>query len=627
MPYIFVNTVKQLNKLIGLILYYDFRGKLYCDIESTGLDWFTDEILLFQIKVGEEIYIVDVRELGYDKFKELIESIYHSDCTVVFHNAKFDMKFIYYRTNILLNNIYDTMICEALLNAGIGKPLYSLEELSEQYAGIFMEKTSRKEFINFPKDRPFTETLLNYSALDVKVLPDIMSGQTKRVIESNMEKVVELEMKLIPVLVHMEFTGIRLDTEKWLRIEKEAIEKRQNLENQFKEELVSRILKKKFNNGFELATALKIPVHTKKLSKTLEEITDTDNIKSWVISTFNINSPLQLKTSFHLVGIKVPDTNEKTLFNFLKHDLVTRLVELRGLGKQISSYGTNYLRYIHPLTNKIHTEFFQTGTVTGRMSSGDPNVQQVPRVGGYRECFIPSDGYVYLGIDYNQQEYRLTGAISGEPVIINSYKNGYDMHIATAAMLFNKKVEEVTKEERQTGKNTNFALIYGSSEYGLSRNFKITVEKAKEIIDTFWSGYKRLSAFKKMVETEIIKRGFSSTLLGRRRYNIAKPEMMDSKQFMSWKGRVLREGFNVLIQGGCADIMKQAMINIYERNPFGDKFRLLIQVHDELLAEAEESIKEEAYAFMKKEMEDVLQEALGEIPAVSEGKIMNCWTK
>src|SRR5690348_12784621 len=149
---------------------------LYADIETTGLDWITDKILLFQIMHKGEIYVIDARKLGYSILQELL--FWTGSQKFVFHNGKFDLKFIARNTGILLENIYDTMVMEALINSGIGKPTYKLSALAEKYAGVFMDKESRMDFVDYPDDKPFTESMLTYSAIDVKVLEDIYLEQT-----------------------------------------------------------------------------------------------------------------------------------------------------------------------------------------------------------------------------------------------------------------------------------------------------------------------------------------------------------------------------------------------------------------------------------------------------------------
>ena len=623
MSFIYVNKLEELVGLYKAIM--SNKTVMAADIESTGLNCFSDKVLLFQLNIGGQIYVIDVRELGYDLLKEIIYNLNMNGRTIILHNAKFDMKFLYSRTGIMLENVYDTMICESLLHAGVGKVLYSLAELSEKYTDTFMEKEITSQFIDFPDDKPFTERMLIYAATDVMVLPEIYEKQIDQILKTHEIDVMNLEMKLIPVVAEMEYNGIGLDTEKWLEIEKTAKVKLQGLMEELRDMILKKILKKIFVNGSELAKACAIPVKTKKLAKLLEEITDIGAMSTWLRDNMNVASPLQMKTILNLIGVKVKDTNEKTLKDFEGNDVIDKLLEIREVAKQVSTYGSKFLDVINPATGKIHTEYFQTGTATGRFSSARPNMQNIPTHGGYRECFIPEEGYVFISIDYSQQEYRLAGAVSGDPVIIEAYKNGSDMHTVTAKIV--EKKDTITKDERSRGKTVNFAILYGSTEYGLKRNLRISLDQSIEIINNFWSGYSRLSAFMKCAGERILELGFSSTPLGRRRYNIEKPLYMDSKGYMKWQERILREGKNHIIQGGGADIIKLAMVQIRNKNPYGKDFRILLQVHDELLLEVRRDLAESAMAFVKKEMEDAEQPFLGTIPAKTEEKIKDRWSK
>ncbi len=607
------------------------------DIESTGLDWFVDEILLFQLMIGNEIFVIDIRSLGYDYLRAILEVIDANGHDVIFHNAKFDLKFLYHRTGVMLEHVYDTMVAEAVLNSGKGKTFYSLAELAEKYCDVFMDKESRMEFVNFPKDMPFTEKMLQYSALDVKYLPEIFSHQWREFQETSQTHVGALEMELIPVVAKMEYDGIRLDSKMWLEVEKEAIIKRDELVKEFDEKIVDFILNLKADNGLELAQKVCIPVRTKKLERFLVDITDISLMKGWLSENFNVKSPKQLFTILQLMKIRVKNTNAKILQEFIdtqkvkyplkSYPILELLLQIRKVNKQIDQYGSSFLESIHAQTGKVHTEYFTVGTQTGRFSSNRPNLQNVPRKGGYRECFIPEEGYLFCAVDYSQQEYRLAGAVSGDPVIISAYQNGSDMHTATAAVIFGKPMEEITSEERNIGKTVNFAILYGSTEWGLQRNLRIPLEDAKDIIIKFWAGYQSLSRFMDLAGKMILERGFSVTPLKRRRYNLEKPHMMNSNEHMRWVDRVLREGRNHIIQGGGADIIKIAMVEIYKRNPFGDGLKLCLQIHDEIVTQVRKDIAEQAMAFIVSVMEEVEQKFLKAIPAKADGKLKERWSK
>jgi len=623
MLYKVLDTEEEVDELILEIIKH--QGVIGADTETTGLDWMLDKILLLQLHLGEQTYIVDVRKVGYSILERIIRYLEVGKNTLIFHNAKFDMKFIQFATGILLTHIYDTQTAEVVLNAGKGESFYSLVTLVEKYTDYFMDKESRNDFINFPDDKPFTERMLQYSALDVIVLPLIYQEQMKQLEETHQTYVINVENELTPVVAQMEIDGIRLDAPAWLEVERSAVQLRDRMTGELKEMIADFAMTLKAENGLRLAEKLSIPVTGKARRKSLEEVTDTSFMRQWFVENFNPKSWQQMLSVINLMGIPAKNTNEKTIQEYAGEPVIDQLLLIRGVNKQIDAYGKNVVELIHPVTGKIHTEYFTTGTRTGRFSSKNPNMQNVPTHGGYRECFIPDEEFVFAAVDYSQEEYRLAGAISKEPRIIEAYQNGSDMHTATAQILYGK--QEVTKDERSRGKTVNFAILYGSTEFGLHHNLKISIPEAKEIIDNFWNGYPQLQKFMESAGRLILEKGYSITPIGRRRYNLPKPTYMSMKQFDKWQARVLREGKNCIIQGGGADVIKLAMIEISKRNPFGRNFRLLLQIHDELVAMVHDSVKHEAIKFMKETMEEVEQRFLGSIPAKADDVLKTRWSK
>jgi hypothetical protein len=194
------------------------------------------------------------------------------------------------------------MVMETVLNSGIGKPLYSLEDLAEKYAGVFMDKSVRMAFVNYPNEKPFTESMLLYSALDVQVLEPIYQAQNELLLKSHQERIAnEVENPLLPVVAKMEMDGIRLNVEEWLKVEAIAIETRERLNIELKETIVDFLLGLKVANGFELTRKAAIPVNTKRLTKQLEEITDTKDMRGWLLEYFNTKSSHQMKAVLNLM--------------------------------------------------------------------------------------------------------------------------------------------------------------------------------------------------------------------------------------------------------------------------------------------------------------------------------------
>lgn len=625
--YKYIKDKSELN-LTELFRELGENPSISIDTEATSLDPLTAEWILLQVKIGEEIYLFDARTLDRKFLSYIISLLISSGKKILAHNSKFDSKIIYKGTGILLNNIHDTMLVESLLYRGLstGKVFYSLAELVELYCQEKLDKDTRLSFIDFKGELSMEQ--LTYAALDVVYLEKICKLQQEKVTAKGLSSIVGLEMDLIPVLVVMELTGVYLDKEEWVSLEKKAVEDGKKSYEEILDTIINKIDFSKYANGLELATTFFIPISTKRDRVTLESITDASLIKDWFRSHLNINSSKQLLSV--LTGpfkLKITSTDEKILKDVKDDSIIPYLLSYRGFNKKVTTYGEKFLKHVRPDTGRIHAEFLQNGTESGRFSCTNPNLQNIPADKQYRKPFRAPDGKLLISFDFSQQEYRLAGAISRDPIIIDAYVTGKDMHTATASIIYGKKLEEVTKDERSFGKTINFAVLYGSTSYGLAFNLKISQDVAETFLEKFYAGYPTLSMFKRAVEDEIWKRKYSSTVLGRKRYWDDKMLFTDYKEANKYENRVRREGFNHIIQGTGADVTKLSMIKMFKDNPFGESFKLIMQIHDEIVVEVDEKIAKEAEEFGKRCMIDVFQPFLGIIPAAVDSSVGPYWSK
>lgn len=618
------DDIKLLIKMLR-----DAPSRITLDTETTGLDPFTAQLLLVQIGFDDETFVINRGGVGRNFVRELVNIIETLKLKCVGHNIKFDIKVLKVDTDIWINNVYDTMVAESIITAGIGDKLYSLQKLVLKYCNVDMSKEVRLSFLEMKQGDSFTDQQIKYSANDLIYLFEIQDSQTNELLKCNMGKVLTLEMNLVPVVARMEYRGITLDIPHWQKLITDCETSISEIAERLKATIFSKIKLSKYENALELADALAIRdgAKSKRDRNALASLSDPSVILGWVRDNLNLGSHKQLLNALNLAGVKTSDTNEKTLIKLPKNDIISILLEYRDFEKRLSTYGTNIIDLINPITGKIHTEYFQIGTQTGRFSSKNPNMQNVPVHNNYREGFIAREGYSFMAMDYSQQEYRLAGSLSKEPAIIEAYVSGFDMHTASAAKRYNKKFDEVTKDERSKGKGINFTVLYGGTEYALGKNLEVPTEEAKEILHNFFAGYPRLSAFKNLVENKIVEIGFSVTPYGRRRYFKQLAPFATPKEIDQHISKMKREGFNMVIQGGGADITKIALYELDRDNPFGDKFHPLLQVHDEIVAEVHDSILEEAETFMRGKMEGAFQPFLGEIPAKVDCKVSKRWTK
>jgi DNA polymerase I len=618
--YSIITGVQDLNPLLTELGNSDIIG---IDTETTGLDPYTNRVLLIQLNVNNKIFLIDVRKLEKRLTQYIIQLLKDSNKLVVGHNLEFDLKMIFNLTGELLTNVYDTMIAEMLMFSGLNYKFPSYKELVDKYCFIEIVKETRESFIDFTGE--LTNDQLNYSALDVKFLFDIRNKQIKELEKQNQIKILDLENGLVPVFSKMEYDGIWLDKEQWLTNAKLEIITADQRKVKLLDFLFDKIDYSKYKNVLEIAEILSIPVPTKKLRTELENLSVEHG--SWIRDNFNINSTYQMRSILKLFEIDVSDTNENTLQKFRDRPVIQLLLEYRESEKRVSTYGEKFLSNINPVTGFIHTDWNQLIS-TGRISSKNPNLQNQPQAQSFRSCYKARPGYKLITADYSQAELRLIGAVSGEVEFIKAFKEEKDLHVLTASILFDKDMKDVTKDERKSGKSVNFGLNYGISAWGLFRKFDVPLEKGELWIEKYFEGYKYIAKFIKLAGEAVIKNYFSVTPYGRKRFFEKKILFRDSKEQYKYEAEIKREGVNHIIQGGIADAVKISMLNIFKNNPFTMyELRILLQVHDELVIEVLEEHVDKAIKFINKTMVDALQSFLGEIPAIVDIHVNDCWSK
>jgi DNA polymerase-1 len=511
------------------------------------------------------------------------------------------------------------MIVEVLINNGLGNPYFSYKELVNKYCAVTLDKEIRNDFINNYNIQLTQEHLL-YSSLDVEYLSKIKEKQIKIITEQGQVRIMHLENALTPVIANMELTGVNINVEKWkelytnLGIEIDAKRK------EIKHDLIENILKTKYTNCYDLTQVVCIPVKTKKLTEQLKSLSEQEAIASWLEENININSNKQLLAVLtKIYNIDVKNTNEKTINKLSKgNPIIDKIMYFREMHKKYSTYGEKFLGHIHPLTGKIHCTYNQVGAASGRLTSDDPNMQNIIRGSAYRECFHAPEGYKFLVFDYEQQELRIIASLSREPTMTDAFQKGIDIHTLTS---------EKVHVSRPTAKNINFAMIYGSTEYGLYKNFSIPLEDGRRYLQELFETYPQVVTFKKSVSSFVLKNLYSRTLMGRKRFFKDRHLFESYKDEQKWIGSIQREGTNHTVQGSSADCTKLAMITLAKENPFGDDYKLVLQVHDEVIILIKDEIAQRAFDFTNKILLDTEQKFLVAIPAKVKGNISQVWTK
>ena len=553
------------------------------DSETTGLDIISDQILglSFAWKNGEAYYInLTDTELRNEVLKKLKPILEDANIQKIGHNIKFDYKILKTLGIETEGLIFDTMIAAYLINSSRG---LRLEELAFSYLGykklklsdLLDEQPKKKKTIK-TTDIPL-DKLSWYGAEDAditlrlyhKLLPLLKESQ-------NYDLLIKMELPLIPVLADMELAGIALDS-KFL----------QKLEKEFAQDL-------------------------KKLTQKIYDLAGVE---------FNIASPLQLKEilfnklAISTGGIKKTKTGLTTAAAELEkmkdlHPIIPMIVEYRELAKLQSTYISALPQLVNKKTGRLHTSFNQTIAATGRLSSSDPNLQNIPirtALGRQiRQAFIAPPGTLLLSADYSQIELRLAAAISGDPKMKKSFLDGEDIHARTAAEIHKIPLEQVTKDIRRTAKEVNFGVLYGLGSLGLSQRTGLTRAEAKEFINKYFDIYKKIKEYISQIKAFAHQHGYAQTLFGRRRYL---PDIKSSLPMLVAAAE--RMAVNMPLQGTAADLMKIAMIKIHQDLPkISPQTKMLLQVHDELVLETPAKDLSKVSVFVKNIMEQIYQLAV-----------------
>ena len=602
------------------------------DIETSGLNVFQEKILLIQIAIKDKVYTINAGTMEKRIITYVLQLIEDRGLLVIGHNIKFDMKFIYHNYGVLFTHVFDTMLAEMLSYIGAGSFYVSLQSLAKKYLHIELDKDVRETFFN-KVDYEFTDEQLAYAEKDVSIVVKLKPTLQDLLHKRQQYPTWELEMQLLPVVTIMELTGIILDKDKW----REASYHAQLDADNAKTDLMVLLEKNfdryagKYTNALEVLTNIHYPVKTafrKAEKERLSNITTKDEIKAEIIPLINFGSHVQAKYILRKLGVPLETTNAKEMEAYREgHEIIQYLLSYRHAIKKVTSFGEDFLKHINPDTGAVHTNFNQLGTATGRFSSDEPNLQNIVADEAYRSPFVARDGYMLATCDYSNIELRIIGEASKEPKFIDAFKNGKDLHRVTASYIFQVPYDNVTKDHRKVGKHLNFAVVYGTSARGMAYNFRIPENEAKEYLTRYFTEFNVLKYFIQKFGELCLKKGYSVTLGGRRRFLTF---MLDPKSQDQFKelNRARRQGVNHLPQGTSADMIKRALVYLYYENPFGyENLRPLLTVHDEIVVEFKEEIRDKAEEFINSCLKKAGEYYLKIIPEGHELKVDTCWSK
>lgn len=573
--YSLIQSAEELQEVVDQLAGYD---EFCFDTETTGLDVFNDRIVGLSLAVEpHKAWYIPFNEANQSSYVSMLKPLFEREqIAKIGQNIKFDYMVLRRLGIEVKGRLYDTMILHYLIDPESRHNMNALAERYLNYHPIEIETLIGRGAKQLTMDMVGVERVCEYAAEDADITLQLKQVLYPQVVEMGVEKLYrEVEEPMIRVLAEIEMAGVRIDTDALAAYAVELNQKLAELEAAVRNEANEPTLN--INSPRQLGEVLfgKMRIAEKpKMTKTKQFCTDEEYLQGFAA----------------------------------EHRIVALVLEYRGVKKLLSTYVEALPQLVNRTTGRIHTSFNQAVTATGRLSSTNPNLQNIPvrdalgkRI---RQAFIPSDAdHLLLAVDYSQVELRLMAHLSGDESLLAAFAHGEDIHAATAARLFDKEITEVSSEERRRAKTANFGIIYGISAFGLSQRLEIPRKEAKELIDGYFRSYPKVQEYMDRVVAEARDRGYVETIFGRRRY------LNDilSRNAVA-RGVAERNAVNAPIQGSAADIMKMAMVEVSRRfKAEGIRSQVILQVHDELVIDLLRSEEEQVKRIVVEAMEGVAQ--------------------
>ena len=574
--YHFINTQEERNELLTILL---TQSQVCFDTETTGIDALHADLVgfSFSYKAREAFYVPVPKEFEEAKkivgfFTPCFENL---EIEKIGHNIKYDLKVLQRYGIKVLGPTFDTMIAHYLINPEAKQSMDFLANFYLNYQPISIETLIGKKGKGQGNMGDMKqEEISDYACEDADI-----TLQLKQVLEPQIQKphladlFYKMEMPLVEVLKDMEFEGITIDVPALNSYSKEL-------------DLILIELEKEIKNDAGLDFNLDSP---KQLGEVLFE-------------HLKISSKAKkTKTGQYATGEDVLQKHEKD------HPIIPKILEYRQLRKLKSTYVDPLPMLCDPVDGRIHTNFMQTVTATGRLSSNNPNLQNIPvrsaKGREIRRTFVARDAeFKLMAVDYSQIELRIIAALSEDETMISAFKAGLDIHTATASNVFKTPLTEVTRDQRSAAKAVNFGIIYGQSAFGLAQNLSISRTEAKTIIDSYFEQFKTIKTYMEKVVSDARELGYVETIMKRRRYL---PDINSTNAIV--RGFAERNAVNAPIQGSAADIIKLAMIAVHKAMKSENvKSKMILQVHDELVFDVHVSEEIMMQLLVKSAMENAI---------------------
>jgi DNA polymerase-1 len=607
-----------------VVNYCKTKKILGVDTETEGFDFTCKKMIMFQIGDADNQYIIDTRFVSIEPLRSILES---ENIIKIFHNAKFDYKFIKKWGNIACEGIYDTFLVELVISCG--KSLgYGLKDLCKRYLNVELNKEVRNLFIGLT-GQPFTDDQIIYGAKDVEYLCKIKELQQPSIDKYNLQNVVDLENEVVKAFADIEYNGLDLDTEAWKKLKSLNTSKADNLETQLDDMVKNDHRLQKF-----VAKYIQADMFTP-----VEELRDI-NVK-WT-------SPKQVLEVFQCIVPKLDNVNGKQMYKHrFKYPLIDKYVKYKEAMKLCTSYGDAFFKNLSG-DKRIHTSFHQI-LDTGRVSSSKPNMQQIPADNTFRNCFVAPDGWSFVSSDYSSQELNVIAFGSKDPVWLKALEEGQDLHSTCAELVYGDKWLTSGEDDcayfknkqkcncpshkklRTNVKTINFGLAYGMGPNKLSDTLNIDLERAKKLIEKYFEAFPSIKGFLDKLGNFGKKYGYIKTFppYNRKRwFTNWYPRIWDNKSSMMELGSIERASKNTPIQGASADMTKRALVLMRDHiKTENAPVKLVMTVHDQIDTICQNEYLPAWTHNMKIIMEVAANEIVTNGLLKAEVTVSNCWEK
>ena len=589
--YKLVENEEDLRKLYDYFLTNDF---LVLDTETTSTSAIDAELvgLSFAIKEHEAFYVpISANREEALRIVNIFKPLYENEQILkIGQNLKYDLEVLHNYGVELKGQMWDTMIAHYLIQPELRHNMDYMAEVYLHYKTVHIDELIGPRGKNQRSMRDLSPIdVYDYACEDADITLQLKNKLEPELKKHECERLFyDIEMPLMPVLAEMEMNGVCIDTNSLAETSKQLTQRMLEIEQRIYELA---------GEQFNIASP--------------KQVGDILFAKMKIIE-----KPKKTKTGQFV-------TSEEVLQQLRhKHEIVGLILDHRGLKKLLGTYIDNLPKLINPRTGHIHTSFNQTVTATGRLSSSDPNLQNIPVRGEdgkeIRKAFVPEPGCLFFSADYSQIELRVMAHLSGDENMIEVFREGKDLHAATAANIYKKPIDEVTRDERTKSKRANFGIIYGITVFGLAERLDIPRDEAKMLIDGYFDTFPQVHDYMEQSKEVARRQGYVTTLFGRRRYL---PDINSANATV--RGFAERNAINAPIQGTAADIIKVAMIHIFQRfKKEGIKSKMILQVHDELNFSVLPEEKDRVERIVLEEMQNAFQM---KVPLVADSGFGTNW--